>query len=504
MRKSLNLVFILVITLFVNCSEDTTNFLGEGIITGRVVEAISFAPIENAKVTLSTSNNTVFTDIDGYFNFVIVEVGEYSISSTKEGYLTAFEPATVSKNSEVNVIFEMNDDNAFNKPPSTPILYSLEDGSENQEISVELIWGAEDPDLDDIIYKLEIKSDFDNEKITIVNLIDTTFVVSDLKYGVKYFWQVAASDDINDEVLSTVNSFTTKIDPENRYFYVEKGTENSVIYSSNFDESEGGVENKVQLTSENVNSWRPRMSNTSKLVAFLRTVNNETHLFTMKLNGSEVKQVTSEVPVKGANLDEIDFSWSSNGDRILYPHYDKLYVINKDGSGLNQVYQTEDGSFITECDWSYDERIIALKINDITGYNVSIYTINFNGEILKKILTNVKGAAGGINISVDNKQLLYSYDVSEFQNQNNRQLNSHIFVYNFRTDTTVDISENKIEGTNDLDPRFSPNESEIIFLNTSNDGLSVKNIFKMDKDLNVTNQLNRVLLFPNATMPDWE
>ena len=188
---------------------------------------------------------------------------------------------------------------------------------------------------------------------------------------------------------------------------------------------------------------------------------------------------------------------------MLYPHYDKLYVINKDGSGLKLIYQTSDGSFITECDWSNDESIIALKTNDITGYNVKIYTIDLGGNILTNVLSDVKGAAGGINISVDNKLLLYSYDVSEFENFNGRQLDSHIYIYNFISGETFDLSQSKESGTNDLDPRFSPNEAEIIFENTSNDNISTSYIYKSEFDLN-SNDDDRTQLFENARMPDWE
>ncbi|MGJ8744863.1 hypothetical protein [Polaribacter sp.] len=57
--------------------------------------------------------------------------------------------------------------------------------------------------------------------------------------------------------------------------------------------------------------------------------------------------------------------------------------------------------------------------------------------------------------------------------------------------------------TIDVDPRFSPNESQVIFVNTSNDGLSLKSIYKVDVDYIIAVDL-RYLLFSDATMPDWE
>lgn len=504
MKYTYKILMLLTLSVFVNCSEETINVVGLGNITGRVVEASSFIPVENAKVTLSPSNNTVFSDVDGYFKIEDVETGDYSVSAIKEGYLTNFQPATITADLTVNVIFEMEDDTFLNKAPSTPELLMPEDGVEEEELSVELIWSSKDPEVDQITYRLEIKNASNNNVIKIEELKDTTYVVSNLKYGTKYFWQIAANDSINPEVLSSVNSFKTKINPENRYLFVQKFSNgNNGIYSSSYNDETNTSENIVELTSSDVNSWRPRTNKTSNLIAFLRTFNNETHLYTMHKDGSNVFKVTSTVPVAGFNLNEIDFSWSTNGEKIIYPSYNKLFSINKDGSGLKQIYETLDGSFITECDWSNDGTIIALKTNDISGYKASVYTIDMSGTVLRTVLSGVKGAVGGINISIDNKLLLYSYDVSEYETTDNRQLDTRIFVYNFATGIAEDLSVDKTSGTLDLDPRFSPNESEIIFVNTSNDGLSLKSIYKVDLDYTVSVDI-RSLLFSNATMPDWE
>jgi hypothetical protein len=501
MKIRFNIFLIITLGLFISCSEDTVNLVGVGTISGRVVEANNFTPIENAKVTLTPSNNAVFSDAEGYFTFPDAQVGDYSVSATKEGFLTGYEAASIIVGLEVNVIFEMEVETALNRPPTTPELITPVDGSEDQELELELVWQSTDPERDDLMYRLEIKNDYDNDIYKVESIIDTTFVVSNLKYGRKYFWQIIVSDAINPEVLSAVNTFKTKVNPENRFFYVKKETNsNNVIYSANYNDSDNLSENEVQLTKENQNSWRPRKNQASNLIAFLRTANNETHLFTMWQDGSNVKQVTSTVPIAGINLNEIDFAWSSNGDRLLYPYYNKLYVINKDGSGLKQIYETLDGSYITECDWSNDESLIAIKTNDITGYDSSIKTIDMSGNVIDIVVANSIGAIGGLNFSIDNKLLLYTYDISDYQNSNYRQLDSHVFLYNLIKSTTTDLSSGKIAGSNDFDVRFSPNEAKVIFVNASNDGVSIPSIYSMD----VNDGNARTLLFSNATMPDWE
>lgn len=92
--------------------------------------------------------------------------------------------------------------------------------------------------------------------------------------------------------------------------------------------------------------------------------------------------------------------------------------------------------------------------------------------------------------------------MSGYQSDDYRQLNSRMFIYNFSTNTSVDISENKPEGTNDLDPRFSPNEAEVTYVNTSNDGIS-EMVIELTTIEN-QGESDREELYYNAKMPDWD
>lgn len=503
MKKVIKTISILLITIFfINCEEDGTIGLVEfGDLTGKVVKKEDFTPLENVKVTISPSNNTVFTDAEGNFSFEEIEVHEYSIQATKEGYLDTFEGATVSKDGVVNIVLEMEISTALNKPPTQPVLLTPEDGTIDLLNEVELSWESTDPDEDELTFTIEIRNDFNNAVTRITDVKEQIYTLSDLKYGAKYFWSIEVTDGINEDVISSTRSFTIKQDPGNRYFYVKNIASNNIIYSSSFNDDNGVVSNSVALTNSNLNSWRPRKNNVTNLIAFLRIDNNEAHIYTMKTNGGDIKKVTSTIPVAGFNLNELDFSWSPDGSKLLYPYFNKLYAINKDGSGLEEIYETADGSLISECDWSSDGLKIALKTNDANGYNGSILMINLNGDILNTVISGVQGALGGLNLSASGSKLLFTRDASNHQATNYRQLDTRIFVYDFTDMTFTDISEDdKDSGTNDLDPRFSPNEADVIFVNTSNDGVSQQNVVKT----NLSGNIERVTLFTNATMPDWE
>ena len=495
MKTNFKYIYLsLFLFLFINCSEDKLSLTGKGTITGIVVTVGDNTPIENVKVSTNPSSSIVFTDTEGNFQITDVPIDDYSVQAEKTGYLTQFEGITVTDEATVNVIFELDIETANNRPPNAPVLITPENNAIDQEVEVELFWAGSDPDGDDMTYTLEILNDQNSEVLEFTNLTDTTYTVTGLQYGLKYFWQVSASDDINDPTFSEIFSFETLPFPNNRYFFVRKIGGNNVIFSR---DEEG---NETQLTSSSSNSWRPRKADNIDKIAFFKTNGGETHIYTMNLDGSGVFQVTNSVPVSGFKPEQLDFTFSGNDTNILYPNFDKLYQIATSGASLTQLHQTTNGNFISEIDWNQQTSRIALKTNNNSGYNAEIYTINTGGVVQDIVLQNINGAVGGLDFSFDGSKLLYTHDISENENTQYRQLDTHMFIYDFNTLTSTNVSNGKESGSNDLDPRFSPNEAELIFVNTSNDGISQNNILTLE----IGGTIERTALVEDAKMPDWK
>ena len=118
---------------------------------------------------------------------------------------------------------------------------------------------------------------------------------------------------------SAVKQFKVSDTPNNRFHYVKTSGSNYYIISRN----ETGQ--NFQLTSNAVNSWRPRLNNDAGLIAYLQTVSGTTQIFTAKKDGSNVKQVTTNQTVLGYNYEDLDFCWSANGSELIYPAFNKLY-----------------------------------------------------------------------------------------------------------------------------------------------------------------------------------
>lgn len=498
MKKHIIYICIVASTILLNsCNEDTLDAIGTGMVTGKVIVQDSSTAIEGATVTVVSTGNSAITNTSGDFVINNVPLGQQSLSIQKEGYLANYEGILVINGGAINVVAELSLSSASNRSPEQPVLTSPIDNSIDHGLEVELTWTASDPDEDVLTYKIELRNDQNSDVEVFDGVTELTYTLSGLNYGFKYFWQVSANDGVNSEVWSTVNVFETNSDPVYRYLFVRNDNGNNVIYSADIVNN---IPIELQLTQSNNNSWRPRKNLNTGLIAFLRSVGSETHLFTMNPDGSDVQKISNAVPVAGSDLEQIDFCWSNNGAKLLYTNFDKLYCINKDGSGLMLVYQTLDGSFISECDWAVDESIIALKVNNINGYGVSIYTIDMSGVILNTVLSGVNGAAGGLNLSIDKTKLIYTHDVSGYQSAGSKQLDTHIFMYDFGTSLVADLSDSKPIGFLDLDPRFSPNEAEIIYMHTSNDGVSENKIQKV----NIASATTRTDLFTNSKMPDWE
>jgi hypothetical protein len=446
----------------------------------------------------SPTSSIVFTDAEGKFTINNVKVGEYALQAQKDAYLTKFESVTVNKDLNSEVVFELSKNNGVNVAPTAPIAVAPLDNAIGQSLTTKLQWNATDVNDDALTYELSVRNDKNNVVAVFSDVKVKELELTNLLFGTKYFWQVSVTDGKSTAILSPVYTFSTVLFPNTRYLMVKKMNANNVIFAADSDK------NTYQITSSENNSWRPRKNIQSGKIAYIQSNGAQNHIYTMNADGSDKIKVTNSIPIAGFNPDFVGFSWNASGDKIIYPNFDKLYEINSSGSGLRKIFQTPNGKFISECDWSNDGSKIAIKVNDSQGYNCEIYIINPSGAVLSYVLSGQNGAVGALNLSVTGTKLLYTADVSGYENPNYRKLDMQIFEFNLLTGFSTQVSTDKVAGTNDLDVRYAPNEAEVIFVNTSNDGASEKYITKMEVVPTSITSLRREVLFTGFFMPDWE
>lgn len=167
-----------------------------------------------------------------------------------------------------------------------------------------------------------------------------------LRFNTTYYWQVTVRNPGGATARGPVWSFQTKGLPDNRFLFVRTVNGNADIYSS--DETGG---NLVQFTSSAFVETAPRLSPNLDLVAYTSNATGQFQLYTMGRDGSNKRRITT-LAAEGYNNAGVGYCWSPDGAQLLYAHYDQLYRVNRDGTGLVQIATAPAGRHFRECDWT--------------------------------------------------------------------------------------------------------------------------------------------------------
>ncbi|MBW6481316.1 MAG: hypothetical protein K0B37_17960, partial [Bacteroidales bacterium] len=326
------------------------------------------------------------------------------------------------------------------------------------------------------------------------NLTDTFAVVTGLKFSTDYQWRVTAQNQF-ETVISDLHDFSTMAFPENPVIYAKRVEGISQIFVTDIN---GSSHN--QITHNNYHSWRPLLNPQNDYVGFLSSRDLNPQLYTMDINGDNIIKLTN-VPTGGYFNKGVGFSWLPDGERLVFSSYNRLYRINKDGTGLSVIVSINPERHFREVDWSPEnDKIVALTVG-VNRYEARIVLMNTNGSGMVEIVSGLQGALENPSFSSDGQHILYTYDVSENQSSDGRQLDARIFRYSRDSEEITDLSQHKPAGTNDLVPRFTNNDNQVVFYNARNLAGSSRNLYIMPPETTSANQ--RVLLAEDVEMPDW-
>lgn len=493
-RHGYCLAGLLLMIVFFSCQEDTIEPELFGSVFGEVLMEDENIAIEMATISTNPPTSSIFSDASGRFVLEDIPVGTYSLRAEKNGFLTQVSTVAVFDDKDASVIIRMAKDSLENFPPMIPMNVLPGDGADNQTVDLLLEWTATDLDEADVLtYDVLLFNADQSQSIELISATtDTTYALTGLEYGTNYFWQVIVDDGRNEPVFSEVWGFRTESFPDHRFVFARSENGKYDIYSSDM------AGNAIRLTDNAGSNWRPRMNPNRTKIAYISNVGIDPQIYVMDRDGKNSTMVTS-IPISGANQFELDFCWSPDGTRILYMENSRLYTINADGTGLTNFVQAPFGFTFAECDWTAQGNKIAARTVGTNIYNSNMFTFDQQGNYTLQFFSNIPGGTGGPMFSIDGNVALYTHDITGFEAADGRQLDAHVFTKDLTTNVITDLSYLKEDGTNDFDPRYSPDGSKIIFMNTNNDGISPKNIWIMNLD-----GTGRNLLFENAEMPEWK
>lgn len=505
MNKVLSYAPLLLIVIFMlslsGCKEDPVSVTSYGNISGQVIDTETGTGIANVNITTSPGTNSIITASDGTFMLEGVEVGSYTISATRNGYQRKTVTISVRENETTPAAVFMEKESTSNSAPNPPENPSPANAAVDQRRSFTLSWTASDPDTSDsLLYDVLLYEPNSPVQRTLVSdHPDTSIMVNDLDFSTTYFWQVIAKDSTGATANSTVWSFSTEPLPDLSLLYASRveGDYNIFSYRIANDDSEASASDTLQLTTGTSRDWWPRMSPNRDKIAFVSNSDIEPQIYTINRDGSDLFKVTS-LAIAGFHNPGIGFSWSPDGTQLVYSHYETLYRIDADRGNLTNVSTAPINRHFREVDWSpLGDIMVALAMGS-NIYDSEIYLIDADRGSHELLVDNLPGMLGSPSFSPDGNSVMYTHDVSGHEVPDGRQLDTRIFIKNIAAGDSLDVSSSKPAGTNDIQPRFSPDGASIIFSNVPNDGSSATSVWTMD-----LNGDNRTRILSEGEMADW-
>ncbi|MBN2595280.1 MAG: PD40 domain-containing protein [Marinifilaceae bacterium] len=503
--RSFSLLFLSAIIF--SCNENTVDPELFGSISGTVKtsEEAGSLPMEGVSITTNPGTTSVTTNSDGYFNLKEVKVGDVTVNAKKEGYTAVSTPVKVQEGKELVMQVVMGIAPLDSKIPDDITYVSpldIQDDETKLPNKVNLVWRNGETEKGDtlrfdvILY--EGADDAEGTKV-VSNILDTTYMVKNLKFETTYLWKVVARNKQLDEVEGKKWRFTIEDYPNNGYLFVKDTLGSRDIYSWDLAEN-----HLVRLTKDGGDEINPRISPNLKMIAYSsNSEDGKYHIYTMDTKGKNVFQVTNNFPVEGNNNKGNGFVWSPDGEKILYGNKGGLYTVNFNGTGEGtKIDNAPVNRHFTDCDWTdqfdhHTKEKIAVLTQGEMPYDNEIYLMDPNGSNLFLLVDNLEGTISSPHFSPDGTKVIFSLDsLNEYDN--GRQLNAKIYSVNIDGTNFVDLSgDDKPAGTNDLQARYTDTGGKIVFMNVLNTDKGTKSIWIMDPDGS-----NREKIISNGEMLD--
>ncbi len=485
------------------CEESTFEPEVFGSISGLVRDAETDEPVGGASVSTNPPTSAIVTDDEGHFEFDEIETGSYSISVKKSGYRTASVSVTVreGRTTDATIFLEQSDENSA--APGKPAAPQPDHQSTGNEIPVTLSWSLEEHEDDTVTFDVYLfESSLAAEKKIASGKSDTSVTVEDLRYSTSYFWQVVAISEDSQETNGPVWSFETRAFPDHRIVFASRRDGNYEIYSTHPDSL---AEDVLRLTNNSFRDVSPRYDDRRERIAFVSDRDGQHQIYVMNRDGSNQRRVTS-VPVAGYHNNGIGIDWAHDGGHLIYPHYERLYRINPDGSNRQLVATAPDGRHFREVSYNHNSSQIVAVTMGSSIHDSEVYVMNADGSNMTMVFGDRPGIIESPSFSVGGERVMFTYDTSDHQDPAGRQLSASIYIVSIDGTDTLNVSQNKPDGTNDTRPRFSPDGSQIVFENAPNDGSQPRDIYIMRSDgtrfeAGVTH--HRYKVTSNGEMPHW-
>jgi Tol biopolymer transport system component len=219
--------------------------------------------------------------------------------------------------------------------------------------------------------------------------------------------------------------------------------------------SPAGEQNLSNNPAEDLN---PDLSPDGSMVAFASDREGTFHIYVMNIDGSGLTKLTDEA------VGDLFPKWSPDGRRIAFVRTGSLWVIDSDGTNVQQVTKPKLGSAAPPCegsaslgDWSPDGQQLTFHTTDPIRTIGQVCTINLDGSGLTVVASEPPGYHTEPAWSPDGEWIAY-----RFIEDNNHE------IYIVRPDGASRINLTNDPAT-DIEPAWSPDGKWLVFVSHRHD-----------------------------------
>ena len=211
MRKIIYIICCFLFASLTSCDEEKLDVVNYGSISGKVLDGVTYLPVQGALVTTTPASISLLTDAEGKFSIPKLKEGEVAVNLKKKDYLSNSLSVAIYGEEQTQLDFLLfKDENAIgNITIYDPVPGN---GALDQLTGFSLKWNVDGKKSSTVLsYSIYIfESGSSVQKLVGEGIADKEVTVSGLKNSTTYYWYVVANYEGNKVAYSPTWAFKTK------------------------------------------------------------------------------------------------------------------------------------------------------------------------------------------------------------------------------------------------------------------------------------------------------
>lgn len=214
MSKLLAAIFVFALAISVwGCKDDATSVKISPQIEGTVYDDETNEPIQGATITTIPASVSILTDANGKFLIKDLNVGEYTINASANGYYNKATIVATKEGVKTTADIKMRSIKSDNTPPNEPVISSSGVINNDSSVTGTLTWSATDPENNALAYDVYWGESTNSMTMILSATKLTSHVLSNLVLGKTYYWKVVATDIYGASTSSEIAQFSMTATP---------------------------------------------------------------------------------------------------------------------------------------------------------------------------------------------------------------------------------------------------------------------------------------------------